>query len=777
MPTYYIDFEGGNDANDGTTFTNRWKTFTNGATAARIAPGDEIRVMASPDPTLVGNATWTNGPRPVAVSIASSTNATPIVIATSAAHGLVAGDYVVIVNHTTNTNANGVWKVGTVSSSTQFQILEIDGTNTTGNGVGGATGTSQEATNCMVKLASAATQNIALCGGLPDKPAWTASTNVTATQNVGSYKEGYSSASIAIATAFTTGKAAYYTLPSTLNLSAFQQVSFWIIQTAGTIGAAGAVYLALCSDTIGNTVVNTINIPVLGALNTWHPIVVDLGANLGSSIQSVALYVVTDNGAQTFSIDNITACKASSSADSLTLASLVSKSSGSGDEAWYPIQSINGDAVMLANSTGTVSTSANLRGYMGTTETVSTYKRQPIRQNPSATATTSVNVFNDSGTAGNLIAYSGGWNRTDMSTQTGETWYDGVNGNGYCYVALSATTPVFVSTDKLNAVRFNQGWRFSGLGNLNLTMLSGRFTGNTGAAVVFSADATLTGPIWVNNNSNTGFSSTNNGSTIGTIKTASNNGGSGMTIGNSFINITTVEAAHNNVGSGLNLGGNGSNSVIGSFTANGNTNYGIDISSGTNNRIGGGSTSENANGGVNISSNGTMYLSNFTINEATEFVGTSSTLPGGLFSNRHDNTDNNSWVFNTFFTVNQQSVVVDSPATTAWKISPINSGANALIPARLKLATVVCAASSEVTISARMQRDNTGLTMRLVCPGGQISGVSTDVTSNMTLGAGSWETVEIKFTPTKAGAVDIYAYAFGGTTYSGYVCNLTASQA
>jgi hypothetical protein len=75
-----------------------------------------------------------------------------------------------------------------------------------------------------------------------------------------------------------------------------------------------------------------------------------------------------------------------------------------------------------------------------------------------------------------------------------------------------------------------------------------------------------------------------------------------------------------------------------------------------------------------------------------------------------------------------------------------------------------------------MRRDNTGLTMRLVCPGGQILGVSSNVFTDMTAAADTWETVTITFTPTKPGAVDIYAYAFGGTTFSGYVSNLTASQ-
>lgn len=72
------------------------------------------------DPTIVMGA-------PVAIS--SSTNAAPIVVTTSAAHGLSTGDTVRIANHATNTNANGVWTV-TVLTSTTFSILEV------GNGAG-----------------------------------------------------------------------------------------------------------------------------------------------------------------------------------------------------------------------------------------------------------------------------------------------------------------------------------------------------------------------------------------------------------------------------------------------------------------------------------------------------------------------------------------------------------------------------------------------------------------------------------------------------------------
>lgn len=67
-------------------------------------------------------------------AIASSTNATPIVITTSAAHGFNTGDTVLIEGHSTNTNANGLWVI-TVTSTTTFQL-----NGSSGNGVGGATG-------------------------------------------------------------------------------------------------------------------------------------------------------------------------------------------------------------------------------------------------------------------------------------------------------------------------------------------------------------------------------------------------------------------------------------------------------------------------------------------------------------------------------------------------------------------------------------------------------------------------------------------------------------
>ena len=69
------------------------------------------------------------------LSIASSTNVSPIEITTSGAHGLATGAQVVIAGHLVNTNANGPWYIIKTGANT-FTL-----TGSVGNGVGGATGT------------------------------------------------------------------------------------------------------------------------------------------------------------------------------------------------------------------------------------------------------------------------------------------------------------------------------------------------------------------------------------------------------------------------------------------------------------------------------------------------------------------------------------------------------------------------------------------------------------------------------------------------------------
>jgi hypothetical protein len=96
-------------------------------TNTQLAVGDGSTAPAVGNTDLAASAGST-------VNISSSTNASPIVL-TTASQSYVAGQVVVVASHTTNTNANGTWEVQAATSTTVTLL------NSTGNGVGGATGT------------------------------------------------------------------------------------------------------------------------------------------------------------------------------------------------------------------------------------------------------------------------------------------------------------------------------------------------------------------------------------------------------------------------------------------------------------------------------------------------------------------------------------------------------------------------------------------------------------------------------------------------------------
>lgn len=747
MATYYLDFEGGNDANNGTTFANRWKTLTSGATAARIAPGDEIRIMGSPEPTSLGqNGVWTSSALQAVKTMTGATNATPISV-TLASHGWSTGDTVVITGATGNTAANGTWEI-TVTGTNTFTL---DGSS--GNGTFVGTSSVRLRNNTRVMLTTAVTQNIASTG--PGRAAWTATAGGNITTSLSNTtKEHVNSDSIAIAAGFTTGLAAYWTLPSTLDLSGYQQVSFWIQQTAGTVGAAGAVDLRLCSDTAGATAVNTINIPNLVVTGRWMPVTVDLGTNLGNSIRSIALYVNTDNGAQTFLLSNIIACKASSAADSLTLTSLIGKNTTG--ETFWGIQSINGKRVMLDADTNATPTSTSLRGYYGTSETVTTWKRETIKLGPAASSTTIIQSTQDGGSAGSQITFSGGWNRTDMSTQSLETWLDGLNGLG---IAVECNQS-FLTLTSLAFVRFTSGFRFNNV--------------DTNYGNVFSFVAG-------NNNSANAIRFIGKGSSV-TVGAAVANGSYGFSNSvQSTTNTYTISNASSNAFGGLDLAGVFVGDRI-TCTAYNNSGSGIDFSASAVMDIGSSAfmtcvTQDNASGGVNINTRPCVIRAkNCLINESTEIVA-GGTYGTSFASHDHDQVTGNHKIFMDGALISAATDQRKTASGISWKIQPTTTtNRGSYRPVVLPLAKVACAANSLVTIKAWMRRDNSGLTMRLVCKGGQIAGVANDVIASVTT-TNAWEEETITFTPTEVGVVEITAEAWGGTTFSGWVDDMTISQA
>jgi len=300
--------------------------------------------------------------------------------------------------------------------------------------------------SATVALTSAITQTIADC-----ESAWTGATNVTASLATAYNRQGTYSAQLAIGTAFTTGLVGYFPLGSALDLSAYEQVSFWI-RCTGT-KSAGTFTLELCSDTAGATPVHSIPVPAL-TRNEWCPVVFDNAAALGASIQSVALYAAVDPGSVTVNIDNIFASKGKASGDSLTLYSLIRKGS-SEDEPWHCIESVSGTTIILGSGYWGSNTAVSAK-YQGATGSDALYRREPIV----LSAAESVSA---SGSVSSPLNIEFGWDRTDMSTQTDVTWLRsvetssgaGLTTNARAYVHLNR---LYCSGGKYDVVALQRGF-------------------------------------------------------------------------------------------------------------------------------------------------------------------------------------------------------------------------------------------------------------------------------------------------------------------------------
>ena len=702
MATFFLDLEGGSDAADGTTFANRWLTLTSGATAARIAPGDTIRLMAAPNETSLGqNATWTNNSK-------------------------------------------------------------------------------------SVTLTTAVTANID-----DGELAWTASANVISTADTSQFKENTKSAKQSIAAAFTTGLAAFKATGA-LNLSGYQQVSFWLFNSVAV--AASTLSLRLCTDVAGATSVHTIAIPAIASANLWVPVTIDLGANMNAAIQSVALYQDVDIAAVDIYIDNIIACKASSSADALTLTSLIGKvwnlcwvasasyaandirkptqpnrngfrykvTAGGGgaagsteptwpqevgatvvdgaltwtcddlEETWYCPQSINGSTVKIDNATATLGSAG--RGYSGTTETVATYKREPIKL-----AINTGQTAQKSGTGANRITYSGGWDRTSMAAQNGETWVTGQNGAN---VQLFSIPNNFVTFFNINAVHGGFGIQITGLAAV-INSCHHNHHSTMGVYATSITGIMRTRGVVANNNKTHGIANETYGNwLIAERMTLSNNindgGRGGVGTGYPFRVNASVARMRNNGNYGYNLGFDG-------FAFEGS---GI-------------ITSGNGTGSIGA---GWISLSNSTLGEGMPIPNSLSYACDRYNVSQKDNQIIDNHVLTTDGgTIISATDQRHTASGISWKFRPTNSSRNSTYPLRLSVAKIACLANTALNIAIWTRRDNTNINGTLKVAGGQLSGIGADVSVACAPAINTWvQSGTLTVTPTEAGVIEVTFEVYDG---------------
>lgn len=237
---------------------------------------------------------------------------------------------------------------------------------------------------------------------------WSGVTNVTVDHPTNSAinagKSGNNCLRLVVAGAFTTGKAAFENF-ATLDLSAYEQICFWVRSgtSTGTNIAANALRIDLCSDTSGNTPVDSFLLPAFTAARTI-PVVLNKGSALGSAIQSIAVRVMTDLGGSnvTLTFDNFCAALPASSDQCVTLRTLIGPTADG--FIWYAPRCFDNTNIFFDALPGSI-LSSNDGTYPHPSETLDLYKRVPLELSSAITCSVSG------------ATYSFGWDRTDMTTQ------------------------------------------------------------------------------------------------------------------------------------------------------------------------------------------------------------------------------------------------------------------------------------------------------------------------------------------------------------------------
>jgi hypothetical protein len=111
----------------------------------------------------------------------------------------------------------------------------------------------------------------------------------------------------------------------------------------------------------------------------------------------------------------------------------------------------------------------------------------------------------------------------------------------------------------------------------------------------------------------------------------------------------------------------------------------------------------------------------------------------------------------------------------AWEIKPEHEYRNISNPVPFPIGPIVLSAGTTTTITARVKRSDSGIEASLSCPGGQIAGIDADVRASC-VGVGAYETVSIQLTPSEDGVVELYLYAYGGTTHSAFIERMSFSS-
>jgi hypothetical protein len=612
--------------------------------------------------------------------------------------------------------------------------------------------------------------------------AWTAAANVTTSASTTNTlrKQGANVSVITIATAFTTGRIAHYPLGSTQDFSGYTKVSLWF-RSSVAITNIGIYYIALCSDTGGTTVVDTLTLPtVAAAANTFIPLVLsrgDLGA-LGSSIQSIAIYATSDPGVPTLYLDNAFAT------NNVNLRSLIGLNTN--NSAWFSIRSITGTTVELDMGVNSAVSVAS-KGYPGATETATTYISDGVYDTIATTtaATGAIYTISKVATSGAQVTISGGWNRTDMSTQTGVT-YMGLRNVLGRFISLTGQYLIFeklIIAHSTNSVF---------LGGDNNRFNYCQFVASTANGITSTGTRTrlLLDNCIFNNCVTAGYAPAVR---LGILSNCSGylNSGDAFQLGSNFSSLTNCSGS-NNTGSGIlatgvaglsintftginNLYAIESTSLIGAvfrnISASNNATAGLYISTSEVSIYGLTTTSNGAGGGVSISDGGaagaSVSIFDWVYNETTPILNMNDYDGGRYISINEGGSADTHTIYQDGGEINAVTDQRHTASGISWKHTPTSTIITSEYPLTQKIKGVPLKANVEHIVSLWARRDNTGITLTFGIDDQAVSGLSAQSIS-MSVSADTWEKLSLTMTPTIDVILDFYVDSYGGTTYNAW---------
>ena len=808
MAIKYIDFKNGNDANDGLSFANRVKSFSGLGmsnlenTVNQTIQGDEIRVMGM-EPVNVGNATWTKGGYNNFGADGSSqvfdqtndvTAGTPITV-TANNHPFVTGDVVLIYGVKGIIETNGIWVITKTG----------DNTFTLNNSTGTGTYTGRQHSNNL-RLMNAKTikvntdcKRVAFCSGsapavgnstvdLSNNFFGVLSTNVSIDQQQWNLIQR--SGRIDISANFTTGKAMYFTLPATCDLSAYQKISFnfFNYQNQDDRVRKSHLSLKLCTDTTGDVVAHSCDIGG-HEQSGCYPHIYDFGTNLNSAIKSIAIYSDTDVGNTHVRIDNIIALKNTTA--TVSHCDVVGKNT-TAEPIWWQMKYIQEDLMVFGSaqnpSLGDILlTNGNCAAYAGTSETVALYRATPfnvIQEGQDLDSNHELAYIarpNYDGRKSNAITkIRGGWNESDMTTQNCVTWMNFYRRNSQILSRGSNTNTNNVEVENFGA---------SGLSRVVFM----NFIQNQKVTNIYSVGYGANSVIGFANHSNIpaivdGLYQTMRAQQGWTFSDSRH----GIDQEHPIVILKNIHLYGVGDRSFENMCPYGGTIIIEDITVKGSRwmlrSNGVVLGRVLiKNFVGSGFEYYMSNGAdIQIHNSSVENVINevfpHTINEK------GSNYNGRLCFRNYNGVANDHRIFTDGGCIKSETSVRHSTDGIAWKIQPkrVHTGSNAQNPKTntdeapyyIKVASLFVNANKLVTVKAYLRRDNTGITARIAARFKYSPfTVSTDQVATMTAAADTWQEVTLSFTPSDSGELSIVFEAFGGNSHNAYIDTVSVTQA